>query len=313
MQRKGSGWITGTPTPSAVNSTVDTDSGNTDPETPSVVNENEDDPINKDIDIKTLIKPDPKYSSNMIIPDVIIQETPVTFESTVKRDGFWNDLIGRFEWSLGDGGSLTFPKSTEFNYIYHEPGTYVVMLHYYSDVFRAKPDAIHKKTITVIPASVGVSINHSTGTVTLSNQSTDELNIGNWKLQNTSESFMFPQDTIIPKSGSITIPPQVHTLMNWSRTPSLFTSTGYEASLQKNAQRAFAGSQIIQTPVQIEPVEKKLFEAANTKNAITPAVKGNYKNLIWIALFIILLVLANIAFILLGKKIEESEPVVNRV
>lgn len=310
MQRKGSGWITGTPTPSAVNVSNDSGTGNDNPN-PDVDTTNTDEETkNKEVDIKTLIKPDPKYSSSMIIPDIIIQETPITFESAVKRDGFWNDLVGRFEWSMGDGSSFTFSKSTEFNYTYHAPGTYVVILHYYSDVFRVKPDAIHKKTITVIPASVSISINPTTGLITVTNHSTDELNIEHWNIQSENDSFIIPRDTVITKGGSLNIPFQVHKLMNWSRTPTISTPTGYIASHQMRS--VLLNTSVTPTQAQIEQIEDSLFETATTKDVTTPVVEGNYKDMIWILLFLLLLIIANIAFILLGKKIEEIESVANR-
>ncbi len=306
MQRKGSTWITGAPTPSAANVTVNNDPNDEDPpddETNSAIDEEE---------AKIFIRADSVYSAQMIIPEIIIQKNPAVFDSTVKKDGKGLvSLGGRFEWTMGDGGSYIFDRSTSFNYIYHYPGTYVVILRYYSDSFKEEPNTIHKQTITVIPASVSVSINHTNGLITLSNQSTNELNIGNWDLKSSNQSFRFPVDTVIPKDGSVLIPFQIHKLSNWSQSPSLFTSDGYNTSEQKTKSITYSSTPTIQPIAQPEPIEESLFSSAEAAQVIEPSVKGNFRNMLWIAIFMIILLIANIVFVIVGKRIENAESVVN--
>lgn len=216
MQRSGGSWITANGTPGAKSATTNsgTDNGTTDnSDTNNSSGGNTD--VESDDETETedevfVVDPDPVYSARMIAPAVFIQQVPLEFASEVKKDTTLLSRRGRFEWSMGDGGSFVFERSTEFTYTYQEPGTYVVMLRYYSNLFKEKPDTIHKKTITVIPASVSVIKNMFTGGVTIKNTSTDVLDIGGWKILGTTGQFTFPSYTIVPKNGTVTIPFSIH-------------------------------------------------------------------------------------------------------
>lgn len=304
MQKKGNEWITGTPTPGSQNvlsgTTNPSDTSNDSPtETASsaTVDEKEDQEI--------YIKPESVYSARMVIPEIIIQENPVTFESVVKKDRGLVSLSGRFEWTMGDGGGFVFDRSTPFHYTYHQPGTYIVILKYYSDVFREKPDTIHKQTIIVIPAAVQISIDRNLGVITLTNNSSNDLDIGSWKLQSGNDSFIFPLNTILTKKEPLNIPFQVHKLSDWSKRLFLLTPTGYNSSYSKTT--ALAGyaktSEIITTP---EPVNENLFEPG-LKTETIDTTKNKAALFIWPLLLIFFLTLTVVIFALLGKKVDTSD------
>jgi hypothetical protein len=254
MQRTPSGtWITAAATPGAMNAatgTISTGSGttsgssgtNTGTTTPPIASSNEE---KGDEDLVIRIKPDPKYSARMITPEILVQQVPLDFSSEVKRDGNINDIHGKFEWSMGDGGSFSFIQSTPIIYTYQEPGEYVVMLRYYSNVFKKDPDTIHQKTITVIPATVAVTA-HPNNTIELTNTSTGDINLGGWVLQRDTSRFIFPTYTILPKDKKIIIPASVHQLSYSKSTATLATPTGY---ITKNSYTNLVSNKSFERPL----------------------------------------------------------------
>lgn len=318
MQRSGSSWVTGTATPSAQNISNNTGdgSGNGTGDTSgntgggSTVNTNPA-PItiktrDEEKDTVIQIEPDPVYSSRMITPDIFVQQVPLDFNSEVKKDGAFDTLRGRFEWSMGDGGSFVFNKSTPFTYTYQDPGQYVVMLRYYSNIFKKEPDTIHKKTITVIPALITVTTNTS-GTITLNNNSDDDIDLGKWKLVSGINTFTFPLYTILQKGSKINIPESIHKLN--SKNVTLVTPNGYLASQKNNvdnSNKVYNGiySELSNTSTDND----SLFQKYKTEDQIIPI---NPKTLdrstvIWVILFIVLLGLGTVGFHILIKKIETT-------
>lgn len=303
MQKKGTGWITGTPTPGSQNvlsgTTNTSDTPNDQPSettSPTTIDEKEDQEI--------YIKPESVYSARMVIPEIIIQENPVTFESVIKKDRGLVSLGGKFEWTMGDGGSFTFDHSTLFDYTYHQPGAYVVILKYYSDVFHDKPDTIHKQTITVIPASTQINIDRNLGIIMLTNNSSNDLDLGNWKLQSGNESFTFPSNTVLIKNQILSIPFQVHKISNWSQPLFLLTPTGYNSSPSKPTSTVHTkANEIIIIP---EPEKENLIESG-LKSETLDTTKNKAISFIWPILLIITLAVTAIIFALLSKKIDPTD------
>lgn len=287
MQRTNTGlWITAPSTPGATNAT--TDSGNnstvddTDTETPppTVINDSE-----PEEDLIMKVEPDPKYSSRMILPEIIIEQVPVEFSSEVKLNERYTDIQGRFEWSMGDGSSFSFHQSTPFMYTYQNPGEYVVILRYYSNVFKLKPDTIHQKTITVIPADISISENHSNNSIELQNNSTDNIDIGSWKLSRGMSMFTFPTYTIIPKGKSITIPQSVHRLITTGGKLILKTPNDF-VTKPRYVNSTATVTDTSETIIQLDN-ENLYSEPETMKNIPTP--KTNSGALVFILGFIILI------------------------
>jgi hypothetical protein len=287
MQRTQTGtWVTAPATPGLINASGNSSSGNPVDDEEETVNPPTvavDEPTENNV-IK--VDPDPTYSSRMILPEIIIEQVPADFSSEVKLDGKYNDLRGRFEWSMGDGSSYSFYKNTPLTHTYQTAGEYVVMLRYYSNVFKLKPDTIHQKTITVIPATITVSENRSNNSIILENKSSDDVDIGNWKLSRGLSVFTFPLYTIIPKGKSITVPQSVHALaLNREKvtltTPNGFTIKPYYSN---NPQT----TSLIQEVSPDQDSEKLFIESEPTKNI--PLAKTNSKALVFMIVFILLLI-----------------------
>jgi hypothetical protein len=316
MQRKSDGtWITATATAGSTNAST----GTADPESDQVIPPESTESEDLVSDTKQLIDPDPVYSSRMIIPDIIVEQVPYKFESDVKKNSIYTDIEGRFEWSLGDGSSYIFKKSTPFMYTYQDPGQYVIMLRYYSNAFKEKPDAIHKKTITVIPASVDIRVNKLTGSITLTNTSTNDLDLGNWKIQVAEQSFLFPLYTLLEKGASLSIPARVHQLPIYSGTPELFTPTGFKTTTTKSSSYSYTPTTSVISVVSADS-ENSISSKENLFHPHTTIVQVKQKDrslpmIPWITLFGLLLILGTIGIHYVSKqpeideKEEEKDPI----
>lgn len=241
MQKSGGVWITGTPTPGVVNVSNSSNSGSgssgstsgsgsntqTTSATTTVTKPKTEQEYWQDY-VKQL-DPDPKYSARMIVPDIVVEHVPVKFSAVVKKFDLITVLEGKYEWSMGDGQSYVFRENKPITYTYQQPGEYVVMMKYYSNVFKEEADSLHQKTITVIPALVKTVVDIPTGNITLTNMSTGDIDLYQWKLQAfTGSSFTFLTSTILRKDSSITITPRVHQLPYVSNKGiQLLTPDGY--------------------------------------------------------------------------------------
>lgn len=295
MQRTNAGtWITAAATPGAENATINTGGNNSGDTTTENTNSNsttitpEEDTTAEDTVIK--IDPNPVYSARMVLPQIFVQQVPMHFDSEVKRDGKFNDLRGRFEWSMGDGGSFVFNRNTPFDYTYQEPGTYVIMLRYYSDVFKEKPDTIHQKTITVIPAAITTKENHLTGSIELTNTSTDDIDLGGWQLQKGTSSFTFPLYTILTKDNTIKISRSTHALPNTRDKLILMTPNHFVIgnSVPRGSATAQAYAADESTPDDSANTDKDLFIQPASINTV-PIAKTDSKSLVFLLVFILII------------------------
>ncbi len=222
MQRSGSSWITGTPTPDASNTTTpqpSSSSSNSDSTTTTTTNSNQNDNSSNgqtdvtDILSPTLnvaksayalpINPDPKYSAHIIIPDSGVMGVTVPMTVSVKVADHKDMVSGKFIWNYGDGSSDMLIHNTPVDHMYHYPGTYTVVLVYYSDELKEDPDYLFKKTITIISSDVSIIGTTDDGGVIVQNNSTDSIDLDSWIIQNADKKYVFPKYTFIPSSGKL--------------------------------------------------------------------------------------------------------------
>ncbi len=215
MQKSGSGWITSMGTPGA--ETVSTDpnpdpSPDPDPDptpdptpnptpTPTPVKDPEE-KIEK-------IEPDPIYKARMVIPDFGTAGITIPMKAVVLENGKSDLVSGRFEWSMGDGGSYKFFKNIPINHIYYYPGTYQVVMQYYSDRFRDEPDTIHRKTITIVPSDIEILGYSTPNGLELKNGASKEIALDGWIIQSNGQEFIFPKFTTITKGATLALSPKV--------------------------------------------------------------------------------------------------------
>lgn len=214
MQLVNGIWGTGNPSPGAINkesTTASTTSSVTSSTTTSPSAENTAElkkGASDDISEVIQVKPDPKYSAKMVVPDVATVGVPVPLSVVVKQGTKRDMVTGRFEWYFGDGSAHRYYKNTAFDHVFYYPGNYTVVMEYYSDAFREEPDSIHKKTITIVPDTVTVAVTQDGGIV-ITNEAGKDIDLYQWSIKSANSIFTFPKYTVVPKNGSLTLSSQV--------------------------------------------------------------------------------------------------------
>ncbi len=204
MNRKGSLWITADPTPGATNkegAILLPQSSSATSSTGGVLNLKEETDSADVIEIK----PDPKYSTKILVPDFSTAGTEVPLSVEVRQDSKRNMVDGRFDWYLGDGSGKSYLRNTPFNHVFYYAGEYTVVMEYYSNIWKKEPDSIHKKKIIVVPANISITHITDDGGVIFSNTASKEIDLAQWKLSNGSHHYVFPKYTIVPKEGTLSI------------------------------------------------------------------------------------------------------------
>lgn len=306
-------WIVAEPTPGAKNKQVSSGGGSTS----GTGNNLDDDEILLDSDTKPENNEDvvkeillnPEYAAKMILPEVFVQQVPITFDTEVKYRKEITKLKGKFEWSMGDGGYFLSHESKPFMYVYQEPGQYVISMRYYSSIFNEEPDTLHQKTITVLPAKTELTraIN---GTVSIKNTTSGTLDIGEWKLIHGNNVFTLPKFTLVKSGSVIQIPQRIHNFPLNNFKVSLFTPMNHFSSSepvpegQKNIQGV--ASKVLQS---IDPVDTVLYQPSVetvTVQSLEPV--GGIKNNQWTFVFIgILLGIIGLqAFLIFKKDVPEK-------
>jgi hypothetical protein len=101
----------------------------------------------------------------------------------------------RYVWNFGDG-AIEEGQTVFHTYTY--PGTYAVLL----SVGSGDEAGIGRTSIQVMSAQIGMLVEPD-GSVLISNQSSQELNIGLWNVTSGTSTFPIPQNTILLGSQSI--------------------------------------------------------------------------------------------------------------
>lgn len=313
MQKNGTAWITNNPTPGSQNATTSTGNAVTNPE-PS------DDPVvpltpskqktekEEWTDIARKIDPDTNYSVRMIIPDTIVAQAPSLFSSEVMKFGIIKDLTGKFEWSMGDGQAFVFNQSKEFTYTYQQPGRYVIIVNYYSNIFKQKPDSVHKITIDVLAPSISVTRNSINSDITLINNSEGDIDLKDWKLELGGNNFKFLASTVLLKGSSVIIPQTVHRLSNiHSSVISLVTPAGFTIGNIPLKSSSYSTSELANDEDAINAEEKPLFEEPQIVSAQKLVRTQSQGVIIWLIGFIILVILLSTGFYILTNKLKTEE------
>jgi hypothetical protein len=205
-QYTSSGWVTGTPTPGAINKGSKT----TPPPSPPPPNTS-----GTSSNIATSPKPpspQTKGSSGeavrLVLPPVTLKLTvdaqkigyvnqPISFG--VEASGIGRNLIGSlvYEWNFGDG-TTAVAKNPTHTFAY--PGTYAVVV--YASYGRQKQLSRHD--ITILPVDVTVTKN-ADGDVQISNQSPYEIDISGYSVT-AGKTFTFPKFSLLLPQQTITLP-----------------------------------------------------------------------------------------------------------
>ena len=143
--------------------------------------------------------------------------TPVAFVAK-QVSSFGTVSAQSYSWSFGDG-AVALGQKVSHSYVY--PGEYVVVLitiqQEYSSVSRTNVKVIDPK----------LALTHADNEfITVKNNSTNEININNWRLQSGGKNFVFPLDTIIKAGKEIPFPAEVTSLVPLGSRVELVSPSG---------------------------------------------------------------------------------------
>ena len=135
-------------------------------------------------------------------PRTVPARTPLDFTAeSSKTEGAL-----RYSWSFGD---MSIATGKKVQHVYEYPGIYNVVL----TVSEGTHQAVTRTQITVTEPQIQVIQDISK--IELTNTSSQEINIGNFRLQYIDSSFTIPQNTIISPNQTITITRKPHQILQY--------------------------------------------------------------------------------------------------
>tara|TARA_Y100000310_G_scaffold263659_1_gene273966 strand:+ start:6274 stop:7470 length:1197 start_codon:yes stop_codon:yes gene_type:complete len=212
MQFHNDGWLTGTGTPKAINTTIqagggssgtgggtgnDNGSSNTDTSTEPSIHISPLPPTRID-DIQQI-----RISAG--VDRVIPVGTPISFYAIAIDKNNDPVKLSSVLWTFGDGGRA---GGIDAEHIYRYPGTYLVSLNVEHDNI----NTVSHAKIRVFSPNISISeISEEDGKsfIALTNSSIDDINITDWILKSANRKFVFPKDTIILSGETIKLPKQI--------------------------------------------------------------------------------------------------------
>jgi hypothetical protein len=126
--------------------------------------------------------------------------TPMQFKSNAFDKKTGQSVSGvRYSWTFGDG---TSEEGGDVNHTYIFPGEYNVVLNSYS----GSEDAVDTTRVKII--SPEVKVQYADSYIEFTNASSEDLNIGGWKVRGNNKEYLIPRDTIIFANNSLKISSQ---------------------------------------------------------------------------------------------------------
>lgn len=257
MQKSGSGWITADATPGAINKGVDstppdTDGENNDPTDVLLkTTTNKEDQENLDI------MKNPVYTIQMTMPEIITGGTPVTISSVIKINNKYETMVGKFEYSTGDGQFFTWTQNKPLEYTYHHAGNYVFRMNYYDSIFTVKPSAVFQKTITVIADSISIN-SLNAGILEIKNNSTDTIDLAGFTIQminHPDQKFVFPETFILQGSSIFMRPEQLGFYINKKSDSILRNASGDIVNANSHLSTTGSNYSVQNTPTIVNPYD----------------------------------------------------------
>jgi len=216
-------------------------------------------------------------SLKIVMPTKLTVGVPITF--SIKGTGNWGEDLyyGTFVWSFGDGGVVTRSDVSEFTYIYLHPGEYVVYLEYYRYKYQPKPELIIRKTIKVLPSLVSITNVTGDGSIEISNNGNQEVDLSGWSITQGDLLFVFLNHLIVLPKDKIVLSKNVtHFNVTSSQSPVLIDPSGTPMETPKPVESKIKSSLASTKVVEKASISKEPVSATQTQKA--PLQKTNTKN-----------------------------------
>ncbi|HYC83072.1 MAG TPA: lamin tail domain-containing protein [Candidatus Paceibacterota bacterium] len=191
LQQKGASWIAAAPTPGASNATAarTVEEGTND--------EAEDDDTDEDDKKSDSVS---QFTVSLGNKRSVMAGTPALFQSKVTPKSVAGALY--YDWSFGDGTTGRDKKET--THVYEFPGAYLADL-----TVRSREASAHDQVeVSVVEAEVEITdIGFGLRPyIELTNNSSIDANLSNWRLMADKASFIFPSGTWLKAGSSIKFP-----------------------------------------------------------------------------------------------------------
>ena len=211
LQKIGSSWKSGLPTPGAQNEesapiVIDTNtpSSTSSLSTPSFSNSGSGSSGIKTVNTKVS---NAKIATNIISKKIVVSD--VAFDIKSETTGQSKEILtnGRWIWNFGDGETKNEIIPTKFTHTYFYPGEYIVILEYYDTIFDTEPKAVNRLVIRALDVAVIVSAvgDSKDPYVELKNESNNEIDISGWNINGTNHVFKIPRGTSLLGNHSLKI------------------------------------------------------------------------------------------------------------
>jgi hypothetical protein len=317
LQKINESWVSATPTPGQVNSssdniTNDSLNNNTSSDNSSETTSTQSEKLKViEYKIKTYIS----AQNNGFVG------IPITFSGNTtgyKKEAL---LYGKYYWNFGDGDSkeIYLNEEQKFTHTYFYPGEYNVSLEFYDNYYAENPEAVDSMIIKIVPNDVVIySIGNSQDFfVELYNSSSYDVDISKWSLQSNNKTFVFAKNTILQSKSKMKISSKITNFtIDDSNNLKLVSSASenvftYGMSKQiKTNNIAYKSQNTKITPSKIEntkdlSINNPIDLNDLTASAVNTEINNNSKNLIFIIIsFVLLLIIATLTVYFLRKKIN---------
>ena len=185
------------------------------------------------------------------------------FSGSAFEPGGTKAINVRYLWNFGDGA--TDQGQTVFHtYVY--PGKYVVGL----TVAAGDEAGMGRTSVQAVPAQIGL-LAQNDGSVVLSNQAVQEINIGLWSISSGTSTFSIPQDTIILAGQSVRFAPTTMNMSAGSSTQLRYPNNAPVATAVITEIKA-APAQFVPSSVPTPALSKKIKSSATRKIAPQPSL-----------------------------------------
>ncbi len=293
MQYSNSHWITASATPRTENESSESeDTGEENKEDQSDSNnsnELETESANSVYDEeKDIID---TFTLNLQIDPVIISNVHAKFVVGVYKNNV-RQLKGIHSWNFGDGAFVQnvdrySRDDMTFSHVYYNPGTYVAIFEYRTSSLKKDPDVHHRVTITVTDHNVEISNINPNDSITLTNLTSKEVDVGGWQLRTNDHKYTFPDSTIILSQNDLVLSYQTLGILLNKRTM-LFLPNGTMVSFLNNKKDHLIVQPHQNTFETIEPIKiddsiviRPLNETATVMFARDPIKQKGSQSNVW--------------------------------
>lgn len=313
LQKIGSSWQGGTPTPGKDNQ-ASTGGGGGGGDTADTQTS-----TTSEATLKKKENEIPKIITNINTKNTVVAGVPFSVDAVTIGYGGEPLRMGKFVWNFGDGETKEESEHVKFTHTYKYPGEYVIALSYYRVYTATTIDATDRMIVKVIPREVSIASvgNEADPYIELENKANVEVDISGWIIQGATRRFSIPVGTFLLPSKKIKFSGEILGFTGRDmRSVNLYNTMGETVSsygAYRPESYSYTSSSRSETTKESEVKEEtSVIDSPNIINldnlgASTAGSGANVSNstLAWLGLAGII-TLASVTTILLSKKREEN-------